>query len=104
MFEYSPTLVTACCDPDQGKAKEDIFEQPHVPDMIIGPPHTPAGTSPIAVALLSVRECVEPKLYRAAPDSAQAPKWQSAMQHECCETWFCVVIKLLHSNVASLVK
>jgi hypothetical protein len=43
MFEYPPTLVIACCDPDQGKAKEDIFEQPHVPDVIMGPPHTPAG-------------------------------------------------------------
>jgi hypothetical protein len=61
MSEYPPTLVTACCDHDQGKAKEDIVEQPYVPDLIIGPPHTPAGTSPTAVALLSARECVEPK-------------------------------------------
>jgi hypothetical protein len=73
MSEYPPTLVTAWCDPDQGKAKEDIFEQPHVPDLIIGPPHTHAGTSPTAVALLSARECVEPKSYRAAMDSAHAP-------------------------------
>jgi hypothetical protein len=62
-FNYPPTLVTSCCDPDQGKAKEDIFEQPHVPDMITGPPHTHAGTSPTAVALLSAREFVEPKSY-----------------------------------------
>jgi hypothetical protein len=66
MSAYPPTLVTACCDPEQGKAKEDIFEQPHVPDLITGPPHTPCGTSPNAVALLSARECVEPKSYRAA--------------------------------------
>jgi hypothetical protein len=49
---------------------EDIFEQPHVPDLIIGPTHTHAGTSPLAVALLSARECVEPKSYRAALDNA----------------------------------
>jgi hypothetical protein len=24
----------AYCDPEQGKAKEDIFEHPHVPDLI----------------------------------------------------------------------
>jgi hypothetical protein len=34
MSYYPPTLVTACCDPDKGKAKEDIFEKPYVPDMI----------------------------------------------------------------------
>jgi hypothetical protein len=79
MSEYPPTLVTACCDPDQGKAKEDIFEQPHTPDVITGTPHTPAGTSPTAVALLSARECVEPKSYLAALDSAHAPQWQAAM-------------------------
>jgi hypothetical protein len=82
MSDYPPTLVTACCDPEHGKAKEDIFEQPHVPDLIIGLPHTPAGTSHIAVALLSARDCVESKSYRAALDSAQAPQWQAAMQQE----------------------
>jgi hypothetical protein len=82
MSDYPPTLVTACCDPEQGKSKEDIFEQPHVPDLITGTPHTPAGTSPTAVALLSARECVEPKTYRAALDSAQAPHWQADMQQE----------------------
>jgi hypothetical protein len=61
--DNAPTLVTACCDPEQGKAKEDIFARPHVPNLITGPPHTPAGTSPTAVALLSARECVEPKSY-----------------------------------------
>jgi hypothetical protein len=84
--DYPPTLVTACCDPEQGKAKEDIFEHPHVPDLIIGPPHTHAGTSPIAIALMSPRECVEPKSYRAALDSAHAPHWQAAMQREY-STW-----------------
>jgi hypothetical protein len=38
LADYPPTLVTACCDLEQGKAKEDIFEHPHVPDLIIGPP------------------------------------------------------------------
>jgi hypothetical protein len=69
--------VTACCDHEHGKAEEDIFEHPHVPDLIIGPHNTHAGTSPTAVALVSARECVEPKLYRAALDSAQAPQWQA---------------------------
>jgi hypothetical protein len=58
MPDYPPVLVTACCDPDQGKAKEDIFEQPFVPDPISDPHRIPAGTSPIVVALLSARECV----------------------------------------------
>jgi hypothetical protein len=71
--DYPSIIVTACCDPEQGKAKEDIFEHPHVLDLITGPPHTLAGTSPSAVALLSPRECVEPKSYRAALDSAHAP-------------------------------
>jgi hypothetical protein len=82
MFDYPLTLVTTCYDPDKGKAKEDIFEQPHVPDLITGPPHTHAGTSPIVVVLTSARECVEPKSYRAALDIAHAPQWQAAMQHE----------------------
>ena len=82
LSDYPPTLVTACYDHEQGKAQEDIFEHPHVPDLITGPPHTPAGSSLTAVALLSARECVEPKSYRAALDSAQAPEWQAAMQQE----------------------
>jgi hypothetical protein len=82
MSDYPPTLLTACCDPEHGKAKEDIFEQPHVPDLNTGPPHTRAGTSPIAVALLSTRECVKTKKYRDALDSAHAPLWQAAMAHE----------------------
>jgi hypothetical protein len=82
MSDYPPVLVTACCDPDHGKANEDIFEQPFVPDLIIGSHHIQAGVSPAAVALLSARECVEPKSYRAALASAEAPKWQAAMQQE----------------------
>jgi hypothetical protein len=82
MSEYPPTLVTALCDHEHGKAKEDIFEHPHVPDLITGPPHTHAGTLPTAVALMSARECVEPKSYRDALDIAHAPPWQSAMQQE----------------------
>jgi hypothetical protein len=31
---------------------------------------------------MSARECVEPKSYRTALDSAQAPQWHAAMQHE----------------------
>jgi hypothetical protein len=65
MSDYPSTLVTACCYPDQDKAKVDMFEQPHVPNMSTGPSHTRAGATPIAVALLSARECVEPKSYRA---------------------------------------
>jgi hypothetical protein len=82
MSAYPPTLVMAFCDHEHGKAKEDIFEQPSVPDLISGPPHTPFGTSSTTVALLSARECVEPKSYRAALDSAQAPQWQAAIQQE----------------------
>jgi hypothetical protein len=77
MSEYPQTLVTGCCDPEHGKAKKDIFEQPQVPDLITSPSHTLAGTSPNAVALLSARECVEPKWYRAALDSAHIPSGKS---------------------------
>jgi hypothetical protein len=80
--DYPSTFVTACRDLEHGKAKEDIFEHPHVPDLITDPHHTPAGTSPTAVTLLSAREFVEPKSHRAALDNAQAPQWQGAMQHE----------------------
>jgi hypothetical protein len=57
MAEYRPVLVTACCDPEQGKAKEDIFELPFVPDLITGPNYNPAGASPTTVALMSARDC-----------------------------------------------
>jgi hypothetical protein len=72
--DYPPILVTACCDPEQGKAKEDIFERPFVTDLITGPPHTLAGATPTAVAPIYARECVEPKSYRAAEVSAHAPQ------------------------------
>jgi hypothetical protein len=57
------------------KTKEDIFEQPSVPDLIIGPHHIPLGATPIAIVLLSARYCVEPKSYRAALSNAQAQEW-----------------------------
>jgi hypothetical protein len=74
--------VTTLCGPEQGKAKEDIFELPFVPDLVTGPHHIPSSASPAAVALLSARDCVEPKSYRAALSNAQAPDWQITMQHE----------------------
>jgi hypothetical protein len=46
-----------------------------VPDLVIGPHHIPACASHAAVALLSARDCVEPKTYRAALYSAQALDW-----------------------------
>jgi hypothetical protein len=61
MAEYPPVLVTACCDHEQGKAKEDIFELPFVPDLITCPHHIAAGVLPSAAALLSARDYVEPK-------------------------------------------
>jgi hypothetical protein len=50
--------------------------------MITGPHHIPAGATPDAIALLSARECVEPKSYRAALSSAHAHEWLAAMQQE----------------------
>jgi hypothetical protein len=44
MSDYPPVLVTACCDPDHGKAKEDIFGQPFVPDLIVSPHLIPQQT------------------------------------------------------------
>ena len=82
MAEYPQVLVTACCDPNQRKAKEDISELPFVPDLIIGPHHIPPAASPSAVALRSARDCVEPKTYRAALSTTQAPSRQAAMQQE----------------------
>jgi hypothetical protein len=82
MAEYPPVRVTACCDPEQGKAKEDIFELPFVPDLVTCSTHIPAGASRAAVALLSARDCVEPKTYRAALSIAQAPDWQAATKRE----------------------
>jgi hypothetical protein len=53
-----------------------------VPNFITDPPHIPAGAALDAVALLSARDCLEPKSYRAALSSARAPEWGTAMQHE----------------------
>jgi hypothetical protein len=82
MSEDPPVLAIACCDPEHGKAKEGIFEQPSVPDLIIGPHHIPKDATPSAIALLPARYCVEPQTYRDALFCAQAPEWQDAMHHE----------------------
>jgi hypothetical protein len=79
MPDYPPVLVTACCDPEHGKSKEDIFEQPSVPNLITGPHHLPAGASLDSIALLSARDSIEPKSYRDALSIAHAPQWQAAM-------------------------
>jgi hypothetical protein len=72
MSEHPPVLVTACCDPEHGKAKEYIFEHPSVPGLIIGPHHIQACAKHDAIALLSARYCAELKSYRAALSIAQA--------------------------------
>jgi hypothetical protein len=82
LSDYPPVRVIACCDPKHGKAKEDIFEQPNVPNVITCPPHLPAVAVSYDLALLSTRDCAEPKSYRDALSIAQAHDWQSAMQHE----------------------
>jgi hypothetical protein len=56
MSEYPPVLVTVCCDPEYGKAKEDISAQPSVPGMITRPHHIPASATPAPIALLSARD------------------------------------------------
>jgi hypothetical protein len=61
LSDHPPALVTACCDPYQGKAKEDIFEQPSVSSLIYGPHHHLAGAEPDAIVLLSTPDCVGPK-------------------------------------------
>jgi hypothetical protein len=76
---YPPVYVTACCDPKEGVAREDIVEQPNLAFNVVAPPHQHAG---IVVALLSVRDCFEPALYRAALSSDKSAEWHVAMQHE----------------------
>jgi hypothetical protein len=82
MSDNPPVIVMACCDPDHGKAKDDIFEQPFMPHLISGPHRIPACASHAAVALLSARECSEPKSYRDALAIAQAHEWQAAIQQD----------------------
>jgi hypothetical protein len=53
-----------------------------VPIPITGPSHLLKGSAYDALALPSVRDCVEPKSYRVALSNAQAQDWQAAMQHE----------------------
>jgi hypothetical protein len=76
---YPPVYVNACCDPQQGVAREDIVEQPNLAFTVVAPPHHPPGS---VVTLLSARDCVEPAPYRAALSSDQYAEWQVAMQHE----------------------
>jgi hypothetical protein len=64
--DYPHVFVTACCDSELGKAKEDIVEQPNVATLINGPPHLHARTSAITIALLSAKNCVEPTSSRIA--------------------------------------
>jgi hypothetical protein len=82
MSDYPPVLVTACCDLEQGKVKEGMFKHPSVPCLIIGPHHLRAGETHVVVALLSARDGIEPKSYRAALSNAHATEWQAAMQQE----------------------
>jgi hypothetical protein len=65
-------LVTACCDLEQGKAKEDIVEQPNVATLITAPTHLSAGASADDVVLMFAMDCAEPTSCRAALSSAQA--------------------------------
>jgi hypothetical protein len=76
-------FVATCCDPQEGKATEDIVAQPDMATLITGPPHFPVGATTSAIALMSARECVELLTsHHAALTSAQAFDWQTAMQHE----------------------
>jgi hypothetical protein len=95
--EYPPVLVSACCDHEQGNAKEDIFEQHFVPDRITSPHHILARASHAAVALFSARDFVEPKtngLLSLAPkhqtskplcNKSTPPSWTTA--HENSSTF-----------------
>jgi hypothetical protein len=80
MSDYPTVHVTTCFDPEQGKAKEDIVEQPNVARLIPSPPHQPTGVLADAVALLSAGDCVEPSPYRVALSNVQALQLQAAMQ------------------------
>jgi hypothetical protein len=82
LSDYLCVLVTTRCGPKHGKAKKDIFEQPNVVMLIIGPHHLQAGATIGALALISVRDCVEPTSDRAALSSEQASEWQTTMQQE----------------------
>jgi hypothetical protein len=66
LSDLPQVFVTACCDLEQGKAKENIVEHPNLATSIARPPHIPAGMPESAIALLSARDCVEPTSYRTA--------------------------------------
>jgi hypothetical protein len=76
---YPPIYITACSDPEQRVAREDIVEQPNLAFTVAAPPHQPAGN---VVALLSARDGVEPASYRAALSNDQSAELQVAMQQE----------------------
>jgi hypothetical protein len=82
MSDHPRVLVATCCDPKTGQHSEDIVVQPDVVTLIFGPPHLPAGATPLDIALFSARDCVEPTSYRDALTIAHALDWQAAMQHE----------------------
>jgi hypothetical protein len=65
-------FVATYCDPEEGKATEDIVAQPDLATLIADPPHVPAGATPCEGALLSAKDCVEPTSYRVALTSDQA--------------------------------
>jgi hypothetical protein len=82
LSDHPRVFVATRCDHEEGKATEDIVAQPYLATFIVGPPHVPAGATLASVALLSVRDCVEPTSYRAALTNAQVSDWQTTMQHE----------------------
>jgi hypothetical protein len=71
-----------CYEPEHGKAKADIFEQPHVDGLVTGPQQLPACAASDALALLSAKDCDEPKSYRDDLAIEQAQDWQAAMKHD----------------------
>jgi hypothetical protein len=72
MSDHPRVFVATCCDPEEGKATEDIVAQPDMATQVIGPPHLPPGATTNDIAFLPARDYVEPTSYRAALPSAQA--------------------------------
>jgi hypothetical protein len=81
LSDHPRMFVATCCEPEEGKATKDIVAQPDMATLIDGPPHVAAGATPSYVALMLARDCVEPTSDRAALTNAQAPNWQTTMQH-----------------------
>jgi hypothetical protein len=55
LSDYPPVRITTCCDPEQGKAKEDIVEHPNVAQLVICSTHHSTGASDSAIDLLPVK-------------------------------------------------